>query len=255
MDYTVKALAELTGLTPRTLRYYDAIGLLRPRRDRGNDYRRYGPEEVERLGDILLYREMGVPLEEIGRLLDDPGYDRAAALEGHLRCLEQRRRETEELIRTVKQTIDALKGENCMTDKEKFEAMKAQVIRENEASYGREAREKYGDGAVDGSNRRIQGMSREEWEQMQREETAYLAALARAMEAGDPAGEDAREACRLHMAWLRHTWRPELCTPEAHTGLVEMYAQDGRFQSYYDQHVAPGCAEFFAKAIRAYYGE
>lgn len=76
MDYTVKALAELTGLTPRTLRYYDAIGLLHPRRDRGNDYRLYGPEEVSRLEDILLYRDMGVPLEEIGRLLDDPGYDR-----------------------------------------------------------------------------------------------------------------------------------------------------------------------------------
>ncbi len=65
MDYTVKTLAELTGLTPRTLRYYDAIGLLRPRRDEGNDYRRYGPEEVERLGDILLYRDMGVPLVEM----------------------------------------------------------------------------------------------------------------------------------------------------------------------------------------------
>ncbi len=255
MDYTVKTLAELTGLTPRTLRYYDAIGLLRPRRDEGNDYRRYGPEEVERLGDILLYRDMGVPLEEIGRLLDDPGYDRTAALEVHLLRLEQRWRETEELIRTVQETIRELKGENSMTDREKFEGMKAQVIRENEASYGREAREKYGDDAVDASNCRIKGMSREEWEQMQEEEKAYLAALVRAMEEGDPAGEAAREACRLHMAWLRHTWRPELCSPDVHLDLVEMYAQDDRFRAYYDRHAAPGCTDFFVKAVRAYYGK
>ena len=231
MDYTVKALAELTGLTPRTLRYYDAIGLLHPRRDRGNDYRLYGPEEVSRLEDILLYRDMGVPLEEIGRLLDDPGYDRAAALREHLRRLERRQRETEDLIRAVKQTIRDMKGETSMKERAAFEGMKAQVIRENEAHYGREAREKYGDETVDDANRRISGMSREEWGQMRREEKDYLAALVRAMEAGDPAGEDAREACRLHMAWLRHTWRPELCTPEAHMGLVSMYAQDDRFRA------------------------
>lgn len=255
MDYTVKALAELTGLTPRTLRYYDAIGLLHPRRDRGNDYRLYGPEEVSRLEDILLYRDMGVPLEEIGRLLDDPGYDRAAALREHLRRLERRQRETENLIRAVKQTIRDMKGETSMKERAAFEGMKAQVIRENEAHYGREAREKYGDETVDDANRRISGMSREEWGQMRREEKDYLAALVRAMEAGDPAGEDAREACRLHMAWLRHTWRPELCTPEAHMGLVSMYAQDDRFRAYYDQNAAPGSADFFAKAIWAYYGD
>lgn len=254
MDYTVKTLAELTGLTPRTLRYYDAVGLLRPQRNEDNGYRLYGPVETARLADILLYRNMGMSLEEIGRLLDDPGYDRKAALETHLHRLEQRQRETEALIRTVKQTICELKGETDMTDKETFESMRAQALRENKANYGEEARRKYGSDAVDHADHRIGTMDREEWAQMQREEKAYLAALVRAMEAGDPAGEDAREACRLHMAWLRHTWKPELCTPENHMGLVEMYAQDGRFRAYYDGHAAPGCADFFAKAIRTYYG-
>ena len=70
--YTVKELSRLTGLTPRTLRYYDAIGLLSPARNRDNDYRLYGGAEVDRLQEILLYREMGLPLEEIGRILDAP---------------------------------------------------------------------------------------------------------------------------------------------------------------------------------------
>lgn len=254
MGYTVQQLSQLTGLTPRTLRYYDAIGLLCPARDQGNDYRRYGPAEVDRLQQILLYRGMGVPLEEIGRLLNAPDYDRAAALAAHLRCLERRRRETEALIRTVRHTLEELKGETDMTDMEKFEGMKEQIVRENEAAYGREAREKYGGEAVDASNSRIKGMSREEWDRMRQEETDYLAVLRRAMEMNDPAGSDAREACRLHMQWLRHTWRPELCTPETHRGLVEMYSQDERFRAYYDRRVAPGGADFFARAVRAYYG-
>ncbi len=255
MGYTVKELSELTGLTPRTLRYYDAIGLLCPARNRDNDYRLYGEAEVDRLQQILLYRAMGVPLEEIGRLLDAPDYDRAAALEEHLRRLEQRRRETETLIRTVRHTLEELKGETNMSDMEKFEGMKEQIVLENEAAYGREAREKYGDKAVDASNSRIKGMSREEWDRMHQEEEDYLAALRRAMKTNDPAGTDARDACGLHMQWLRHTWRPELCTPEAHIGLVELYRQDERFRSFYDQKVAPGCADFFAEAVRAYYGE
>ena len=77
--YTVKELALLTGLTPRTLRYYDGIGLLRPGRSRENDYRLYGPEDVDRLQQILLYRALGLPLEEIRRILDEPDFDRAGA--------------------------------------------------------------------------------------------------------------------------------------------------------------------------------
>jgi len=89
MEYTVKALAELAGVTPRTLRYYDAIGLLCPRRGRENDYRLYGDGEVDRLQQILLYRDMGLPLEEIRSLLDAPGFDREAALREELAALDR----------------------------------------------------------------------------------------------------------------------------------------------------------------------
>ena len=254
MSYTVKQLSELTGLTPRTLRYYDAIGLLRPARDGANDYRRYGPAEVERLRQILIYRELGLPLEEIRALLDAPEADRSGALRGHLDRLLDRRRQVEALIRMVRRTLDDLEGETAMTDKEKFEDLKQQVIRENEAAYGQEAREKYGQETVDETNRRLSGMSEEAWTKMQEEETGYQEVLRRAMAADDPAGTDAREACRLHRAWLLHYWTPEMLTPQSHTDLVDMYGQDERFTAYYEK-VAPGCAAFFAKAIRAYYDQ
>lgn len=254
MQYTVKELARLTGLTPRTLRYYDAIGLLRPGRDRENAYRLYGSAEVDRLQQILLYREMGLPLEVIGRLLDTPGFDREAALREHLRQLQNQRQRLDTLIQTVSRTLSMIEGGDTMSDQEKFEGMKQRVIAENEVAYGREARERYGEQAVDGSNRRAAGMTEKEWAQMKEEEAGYQAALLRAIQAGDPAGPDAGEACRLHRAWLLHYWTPEMMTEAAHIGLVEGYGQDERFTAYYEK-IAPGCAEFFARAIRAYYGK
>ena len=139
-----------------------------------------------------------------------------------------------------------------MTDKEKFEGMKRRAIEENEAAYGKELREKYGEETMDSHNQRLGGMSQEEWKQMKQEEEAYKAALRRAAAAGDPAGEDAREAVRLHAAWLAHYWPAGAVTPQAHMNMAEMYVQDERFAAYYEQ-VAPGCAAFFAKAVRAYY--
>ena len=250
--YTVKDLARLTGLTPRTLRYYDGIGLLCPGRGRDNDYRLYGPAEVDRLQQILLYRDMGLPLEEIRKLLDAPGFDRETALREHLDRLRERRREVDALIRAVQNTLNTIEGGTAMNDKEKFEGMKRQAIEENEAVYGKELREKYGEETMDGYNRRLSGMSQQEWEQTRREEEGYKEALRRAAAAGDPAGEDAREAVRLHAAWLAHYWGGGKVTPQAHTGMAEMYTQDERFTAYYEQ-VAPGCAAFFLKAVKAYY--
>lgn len=252
MMYTVKELARLSGLTPRALRHYDAIGLLCPRRDRDNDYRLYGPNEVDRLQQILLYREMGLPLEKIRRILDAPDFDRAGALREHLDRLLERRREMDALIRTVRSTLNEIEGGSTVTDKEKFEGMKRQVVQENEAAYGEEVREKYGNAAMDDSNARISGMSQREWEQMKEEEVGYQEALRKAVKTGDAGGEDAAEAVRLHAAWLAHYWPEGSVTPQAHIGMANMYEQDARFRAYYEKLV-PGCAAFFAKAVKAYY--
>jgi len=250
--YTVTDLARLTNLTPRTLRYYDAIGLLCPGRGRDNGYRLYGPEEVDRLQQILLYRDMGLPLEEIKSILDAPDFDRGAALREHLTRLLARRREMDALIRTVQNTLHTIEGGTTMYDKEKFEGMKQQIIRENEAAYGKEIREKYGDKAVDEQMTRLAGMSQQEWVQTQKDEEDCKAALRRAVASGDPAGEDAREAVRLHAAWLAHFWAKNAVTPAAHTGVAEMYTQDSRFSAYYEA-VAPGGAAFLAEAVKEYY--
>ena len=121
MEYTIKQLSDLAGVTPRTLRWYDSQGLLKPGRVTEAGYRLYGPAEVDRLQQILFYRALDLPLAEIRTLLERPDFDRQAALQSHLAALEARRAQLDALILTVKQT---LKGADTMSDAEKFECFK-----------------------------------------------------------------------------------------------------------------------------------
>ncbi|WP_325199819.1 MerR family transcriptional regulator [Oscillibacter sp.] len=250
MEYTVKALAELAGVTPRTLRWYDQKGLLKPRRTTGAGYRLYGPREVDRLQNILFYKELGLELEAVRELLDAPGFDRLAALQSHLAELEARRRRLDALILTVEKTIDEAKGGRPMTDQEKFEAFKRRAVEANEEQYGEEIRRKYGREAVEGANAKLLSMTEEEhgqWKALEAEILSALAAAVRGRE--DPAGAEGQRIAELHRRWLSYTWTAY--TPQAHRGLAELYTADERFTAYYDKEVS-GCAAFLRDAVRAY---
>lgn len=253
MEYTIKALADLAGVTPRTLRWYDRQGLLKPLRTTEAGYRLYGPGEVDRLQDILFYRELGLELAAIRKILDDPAFDRQAALQSHLGELEARRDRLEGLILTVRKTIDETRGGTKMSDKEKFEAFKRGAVEANETRYGREIREKYGDESVDRANANILALTEEEYSQWKALGEEINAALARAVRDGaDPAGAEGQRIAALHRRWLSYSW--EAYTPKAHRGLGQLYTADPRFTAYYDGEV-PGCAAFLRDAIAAYTGE
>lgn len=250
MEYTVKALARLTGVTARTLRWYDAVGLLPPLRTTGAGYRIYGPDEVERLRQILFYRALGLGLEEIKSILDRPSFDRQKALQSHLTALRERREELDGLIRAVEEALLETKGEMKMTDKEKFSALKGQIVRENEAKYGPETREKYGDKAVDASNRALLALNEGEMAAWQALDGELRLALEQAVRAGeDPAGEEGRRIAALHAKWLSYTLQPY--DPTRHAGIARLYVLDERFTAYYDRAV-PGCARFLCDAVAAY---
>ena len=186
MEYTVKALADLAGVTPRTLRWYDRIGLLKPRRTTEAGYRLYGPEQLDRLQDILFYRELGLDLSSIQAILDDPAFDRQAALQSHLEELKNRRDRLEDLILTVQRTIDDLKGEAKMTDQEKFAAFKRRAVEANENAFGQEIRGTYGDEEVDRANACVLALTQAEYEAMAPDELELRKqkATERYMEAG-----------------------------------------------------------------------
>jgi hypothetical protein len=144
----------------------------------------------------------------------------------------------------------AEKGERTMTDEEKFEAFKQNLIDENERKYGAEARSLYGNEAVDASNAKLKAMTKEQLDRTEALSREVNEAIKAAFETGDPAGELARKACELHKQWLMCYWKTY--SPEAHKGVAQMYMDDPRFTAYYDA-IAPGSAVFLRDAIFAYY--
>lgn len=248
-EYTVKQLAKLAGVSSRTLRYYDIIGLLVPER-KENGYRVYGKAQVERLQEIMFFRELGVPASEIKPLLDSKGYDRLTALRSHIKALSDERARLDRLISNAEKTIAEMEGKLKMSDREKFEGFKEKLIDENEKKYGKEIREKYGEKAVDESNKKLRGMTQEQHDRLQELSAQINAELPKAAATGDPEGEAARRVVELHREWLCGYWSDY--SKEKHIGVAQMYLADPRFREYYDK-LGEGCCEFLVRAIEAYY--
>ena len=144
MEYTIKQLANLSGVSTRTLRYYDEINLLKPKRIGENGYRIYETEQIDMLEQILCYRALGVSLEEISRLLSATNTEKEQVLQRHLIALSERKAQIELFIENVSKTILFLKGDIIMTNEEKFKVMKQTLLSETEQKYGDELRQNYG---------------------------------------------------------------------------------------------------------------
>lgn len=249
-SYTTKQLADMAGVTERTLRHYDAIGLLRPRRSE-NGYRRYGGEEADRLQRILLLRDSGMPLARIAELIDAPGFEPAEMLRDQLARLREQRAGIDRTIEMVERTIRSLEGEETMSDAEKFEGLKRGLVEDNERAYGAEVRERFGDAAIDASNAKVLGMSEKRFKQVKALEQEIATSLATAMDTGDPTSAEARAVCELHAEWLQVFWKDGSYSREAHAALAEAYVSDERFRAYYEA-IRPGAARFLRDAIVAW---
>ena len=253
MEYSIRDLAALSGVTTRTLRWYDRIGLLKPSRIAESGYRYYGPAEVDRLQEILYFRAIGVGLDAIKVCLEDPAYDRQTMLRTHLRTLEAERERVEKLIRSVQETLKAEERNEPMRDEKKFEAFKRKAVEEHEAKYGKEVREQYGNEEADRANQAVMDMTREQYQSQTELEEAIRRRLETAVGAGVlPDGEEGREIVRLHKRWLIGTGMPY--EVNRHKGIAELYVADERFTAYYDRAVS-GCAQFLRDAVHRWAAE
>lgn len=247
MEYSIRELSELAGVSARTLRYYDEMGLLKPLYTSQAGYRYYGEREAALLWQILFYRQQGFELKQIQRILYQEDFDILGAMENHLLELQQQRRYVDTLIETVKKTISSMKGECAMSDQEKFQVFKEKRIKEEEEAYGRESREKYGEEEVEASKKKLRDMTQEQWEHFQQLEEEIRKGLERCVTEGfAPESEAAGEVVRLHREWLSMTWKQY--TVQAHKGVAALYTADERFRAYYDRKV-PGCGEFLHRAV------
>ena len=251
MEYTVQKLANMAGVSTRTLRYYDEIGLLKPARINSSGYRIYGNSEVNRLQQILFYRELGVNLNDISDIVTAPSFDGAKALREHHEKLLKKREQLNQLIANVEKTIAVTEGRTIMSDKEKFEGFKQTLIDENEEKYGREIRKKYGNETIEKSNQKVKNMTKEEYETVTKLAEEIHLKLKEAYKTGDPAGELAQEVADLHRKWLCFYW--DSYSGKAHAGIAQMYVDDERFTAYYDKE-QPGTTKFLRDAIFIYTG-
>lgn len=251
MEYTVKKLGNMAGISTRTLRYYDEIGILKPARVNSSGYRIYGQAEVNKLQQILFYRELGVSLEDIGEIISNPSFDETYALAQHREKLLARREQLNMLIANVEKTIAFNEGRIIMSDKEKFEGFKSKMIEDNEQKYGSEIREKYGADSVDRSNKKLSSMTEEQYKELEALSDSVIQTLNEAYKTGDPSGELAQKAAGLHHKWLTYMW--DGYSKEAHVNLAQMYVDDERFRQYYDKNQS-GTAEFLREAILIYTG-
>lgn len=249
--YSVGQFSRLTDVSVRTLHHYEEQGLLFPQRS-ANGYRIYGEVEEDRLQQVLLYREMGLRLADIRKILDDPSFDQRTALARHLEELQARATRIVRLIGSVKRTLQSLEGGAPMGAEEKFEAFKRDLVERNERKYGEEVRRRWGDEVADASNEKMRGLAQAEWRRGTEIETALKAELIAALEEGDAAGGHAHRAAELHAEGLRLFWPEGLYTPEAHRVLARSYLVDERFKAYYDAWM-PGAAEMLVKSIDKLY--
>ena len=244
--YTVGTVAELSGVTIRTLHHYDELGLLSQGGRSAAGYRIYEERDLERLQRILFYRELGFTLGEISTIVDDPRTDTL----GHLRRQRELLNERIERLRTMVDAIDyemeAMIMEIPLTPEERLE-----VFGEfRPEDYAEEVEQRWGGTEpYEESQRRVSNYSKEDWQRLKTEEEEIRARLAAALDAGlAPDSEEAMAAAEAHRQHISR-WFYE-CGHEIHRGLTEMYVSDERFRSNYDTQI-PGLAAFIRDAARA----
>ncbi|MDV7766573.1 MerR family transcriptional regulator [Peribacillus sp. CSMR9] len=236
MAMKVKELAGLVGISVRTLHYYDEIGLLSPEETTDSGYRLYSNENLEMLQQILFFRELDMPLKEIKQMISSTSFDKQEALRQHQKMLLEKRSQLDKLINTVDKSIKHMKGEIQMTDKEKFEGFDF-----SQNPYEEEARERWGDKAVDESKAKVAGMSKDA-QKIVSDIYINLASIRTA----SPESEEAQKAIKEWYDCLNNNFGTY--SPEAFKGLGQMYVDDQRFTKNIDQY-GDGLAKFMCDAM------
>ena len=247
MAYAVKELARLSGVTVRTLHFYDEVGLLKPAYYGANGYRFYEEKQLLALQQILFFRELGFELKQIQRLLDRSDFDQAAALKSHRKVLQKSLEPTGELIRTIDKTLAHMKGKRKMKHAELFRGFDEK----KQAEYEQQLIERFGEGMRNGiaeSRRKVKDWTKDDWQRSGDEWNEICAGLVRAMGRKLAVHSDEVQGLiRRHYEWLKKFWTPNR----------ESYAGHGRFlletelRKAYDKH-DPKLAEFMAEAMNVF---
>lgn len=245
MAYTVKAVADLAGVSIRTLHHYDEIGLLKPATVSYSGYRHYTDPDLERLQQILFFRELGFSLQEIREIVDSPSFDKRQALQSHKQLLLEKQRHLQALIDSVDQSIEALERGTSMDKKAMFEVFGDSKLEE----YREEAKARWGHtDAWRQSEERSSRYNKQDWEKIKANMQSISENVAALMDR-DPSDPQVQEQVGR---WYHHINDYfYTVTPEIFRGLGDMYVADPRFTATYEK-VKPGMAQFMQQAMHVY---
>lgn len=246
MTYTVSQVAALSGVTVRTLHHYDTIGLLPASRRTDSGYRIYNDSDLERLQEVLFFRELGLGLDEIRASLADSSLDRRAVLQRQRRLMVEHMGHYSRMVAAIDRAIDACDKGTTMSKEDMFEVFGDF----DPAEYEDEARQRWGGTDLYAESQRRTGeYGKEDWQQMGAESKEISESLAAAMESGvQPDAEEAMGLAEQHRRLISRWFYP--CSYEVHRGLGEMYVADARFAAHWDAF-RPGLASFVRDAIVA----
>lgn len=234
----IKEVADLVGISVRTLHHYHEIGLLVPERITDSGYRIYSDNNLEKLQQIMFFKELGFPLKKIKKIMGSPTFNQQEALELHYKMLLGKRDQLDKMIDTVEKTIRHTKGEIQMSNKEKFAGFDF-----SQNPYEEEARKKWGDQAVDQANKKIKGFSKfdeDSFNQIYRD-LANIRHL-------EPTSTEAQEKINEWYIYLNKFGHYSL---DAFKNLGQMYIDDERFTKNIDQF-GEGLAAFMRDAMAIY---
>jgi DNA-binding transcriptional MerR regulator len=239
MSYSVGEVAALARTTVRTLHHYDEIGLLCPGARTPSGYRRYDDADLDRLQQILFYRELGFPLEEIAAVLDDREVGPSEHLRRQHALLTGRIARLQEMAAAVEQALEARKMGIDLTPEEKFE-----IFGEGYQEYEAEAEQRWGGSdAWKQSQQKAAKLTKADWIRIRAEGDAIMRRIAEGVRAGVPAdSEQAMDVAQDHRQHIVRNFYD--CSYAMQRGLAEMYLADPRFQATYEKVVEGGAAWF-----------
>jgi MerR family transcriptional regulator, thiopeptide resistance regulator len=247
MAYTVKKLAKLSGVSVRTLHFYDEAGLLKPAFYGSNGYRYYEEPQLLALQQILFYRELGFELKQIKKILGRPDFDKVAALRSHRKVLQKNLGRTRRLIQTIDKTIEHLKGTKKMKDQEMYAGFDA----EEQARHEQTLIDRFGEGArehIAQSKERIKNWKKADWEASTKAFTEICQDLVglmnRQLAADSP---EVQDVIRRHFQWLKQFWTPRRESYAGHSLMIEESELGKAYEAFH-----PQLARFIAAGIRVF---
>ncbi|MCX4257537.1 MAG: MerR family transcriptional regulator [Oscillospiraceae bacterium] len=248
MKMSVKEFAALCGVSARTLRYYDEIGLLKPAAvDKYSGYRFYDGNSLVRMQEILFYRELDFSLKSISDILSSPDYDRRKAMEEQKRLLTLKKQRLERLIEALETAETSEQGGIIMN----FEAFDNSAYEAALREYAAEAKDKWGKTeAYSEYEKKSRNYSGDKQSEIISAMDGIIAEFANCLKKGET--PDSKTALDLVKRWQDFiTENYYKCTDEILSGLGKMYTADERFRKNIDRH-GEGTADFMSRAIAAY---